>query len=271
LYKNNAESTLNGPLTIGATTLVLATGHGSRFPSPGANEYFHITLFEKNTGGDEINYEIVKCTARSGDTLTVVRDAEGIVVANGGTSGGWGYPAAPGTNPSQIVYVQLRWTEHGASNSLSKTGNLSGLDDLSISRTNLGLGSMATQNANNVSITGGSLAGVSVTGATITATDSLSTFADNSDPTKQMRFELSSVTAGQTRILTVPDTNGTVFLAHQATAANIANTPAGAVAATDVQAAINELDTEKASITYVNTQISTTASSNAVAMAIALG
>jgi len=43
---------------------------------------------------------------------------------------------------------------------LSKAGNLSGLASTSTSRTNLGLGSSATQNSNSVSITGGSIAGI---------------------------------------------------------------------------------------------------------------
>jgi hypothetical protein len=36
VFKNNAASTLNGTLAIGATTLNLPSGHGSRFPAPSA-------------------------------------------------------------------------------------------------------------------------------------------------------------------------------------------------------------------------------------------
>jgi hypothetical protein len=208
LYKNNAESTLNGTLTIGATTINLAAGQGSRFPSPGANEFFYVTLFEKNTGGDQINYEIVKCTARVGDALTVLRDAEGVVVAAGGTSGGWAYPSSVGINPSQIVYVELRWTAYAAGNVLSKTGNLSGLDDLPTSRTNLGLGTMATQAAGAVSISGGTIAGVSMSGVTLS--DASATFADDLDPTKKMQFQLSGIGTGLTRTITVPNTDITL-------------------------------------------------------------
>ncbi len=49
---------------------------------------------------------------------------------------------------------------------LVKTANLSDLADIVASRTNLGLGSMAEQNASNVVITGGSISGITIDGGT---------------------------------------------------------------------------------------------------------
>jgi hypothetical protein len=112
LYKNNAASQLSAPLAIGSTTLNLASGQGARFPTPTGTDYFLITLYEKSVSGTEITYEVVKCTTRVGDALTVVRDFEGIVVAAGGTSGGWGYPSAIGVNPSGVTYVEMRATAY---------------------------------------------------------------------------------------------------------------------------------------------------------------
>jgi hypothetical protein len=215
LFKNNAKTTLNGTLAIGGTSINLPSGHGNRFPTPSGSDYFLITLYEKDGASSEINYEVVKCTARVGDVLTVVRDFEGLVVANGGTSGGWAYPAAIGVNPSQIVYIDLRYTAYAAGNAFGKDGNLAGIASASEGRTNLGLGTLATQNANNVTITGGTLTGV-------TLEDSTTIFADNIDNTKKMQFQLSSIGAGLTRTVTFPNTDITL------PGVNIANTWAAA-------------------------------------------
>lgn len=49
-------------------------------------------------------------------------------------------------------------------------------------------------------------------GRTVTASDSSFTLQDNGDATKQMQFELSGITTGNTRTLTVPDASGTLVL-----------------------------------------------------------
>lgn len=65
---NNAFGTLNAGITNSATTIVLTAGQGARFPTLSAGDYFYATLIDTSN-----NLEIVKVTARSTDTMTVVR------------------------------------------------------------------------------------------------------------------------------------------------------------------------------------------------------
>ena len=68
---NNAFATLAAGITNSATSITLTTGQGARFPTLGAGDYFYATLIDISN-----NLEIVKCTARSTDVLTVVRAQE---------------------------------------------------------------------------------------------------------------------------------------------------------------------------------------------------
>lgn len=69
LLANNAKSTLAVALGGIDTSLVVASGTETLFPSPTGGDYFYATL-EDST---KTIREIVKCTARSGTTLTIVR------------------------------------------------------------------------------------------------------------------------------------------------------------------------------------------------------
>lgn len=68
LVTNNASAEIALSLTPSDTSIILAAGQGDEFPSPGASDYFYVTLVDSSN-----NIEIVKCTSRSADTLTVVR------------------------------------------------------------------------------------------------------------------------------------------------------------------------------------------------------
>lgn len=76
LFANDAQSTLAAPLSAAATSVTLAAGTGSLFPNPGAGEQFALTLIDAAT---RLVKEIVYCTARVVDTLTIVRAREGTV------------------------------------------------------------------------------------------------------------------------------------------------------------------------------------------------
>lgn len=74
LMANNASSTLASAISNVSLTCTLSAGSGALFPSPGANQYFLMTFVDAAT---QTLREIVQCTARSGDTLTIVRAQEG--------------------------------------------------------------------------------------------------------------------------------------------------------------------------------------------------
>ena len=110
LFTNNASSTLAAGISVGATSLTVFGGEGVKFPAPVAPDFTLVTLYQKS-GTTEINHEIVKVTARTGDALTIVRAQEGT--------------AARAFNSGDAV--ELRWTA-GAANMVGAdttgTGNL---------------------------------------------------------------------------------------------------------------------------------------------------
>jgi hypothetical protein len=69
---NNASGTIATAISASDTGLALTTGDGAEFPTLGVGDYFYATL--ASSGG---TFEIVKATARSGDSLTIVRAQEG--------------------------------------------------------------------------------------------------------------------------------------------------------------------------------------------------
>jgi hypothetical protein len=78
LFTNNAATTLASSINNIVTSLTVATGGGALFPNPSAGQYFYCTL--ANTAG---TVEIIKVTARSGDTFsTIVRAQDGTLATS---------------------------------------------------------------------------------------------------------------------------------------------------------------------------------------------
>jgi hypothetical protein len=71
-FTNNATATLAASISTSSTSLTVTTSQGALFPTLGAGDYFYATLTDSSN-----NLEIVKITARAGDTLTAVRAQEG--------------------------------------------------------------------------------------------------------------------------------------------------------------------------------------------------
>ena len=73
-FANNANTTLGSAASPSATAITVASGTGAAFPTLALGQYFMATLSATSTG---LPNEIVKVTARTGDTMTVVRAQEG--------------------------------------------------------------------------------------------------------------------------------------------------------------------------------------------------
>jgi uncharacterized protein YdeI (BOF family) len=76
LFTNNARTTLAAAISGASTSLTLAAGTGALFPSPTGGDFFVVTLATV-AAGIETNIEIVTCTARASDVLTVTRAMDG--------------------------------------------------------------------------------------------------------------------------------------------------------------------------------------------------
>ena len=70
--------------------IVLTAGHGDKLPNPSIDGEFNLVWYNTSSyadSSDDPNVEIVRCTARSGDILTITRGQEGTIASNKDTPG----------------------------------------------------------------------------------------------------------------------------------------------------------------------------------------
>jgi len=134
LLANNATSRLASSLTAAATTLSVTTGEGAKFPSPTGGDWFPLTLI-KSSGA----LEIVKCTARSGDVLTITRAQEATLAQ--AFSAGDRVEVRYTKGAHDAVIAMIMDLSNAA---LLDANNLSDLADAAVARQNLGLQDGAT-------------------------------------------------------------------------------------------------------------------------------
>ena len=72
------------------TVIVLTAGHGSKLPDPSMDGEFNLVWYDTSSyadSSDDQNVEIVRCTARFGDILTVSRAQESTLASSKNNSG----------------------------------------------------------------------------------------------------------------------------------------------------------------------------------------
>lgn len=124
-FSNLASALLAANMTNVTTSCQVAGGFGAEFPSPTGSQYFMIAV-EDTTG----NVEIMKCTSRTADVLTVVRAQESTTAL---------------AFTANLAVVELRETAGTFGNFLQKSGD-----------TMAGDLNMGTHNVTNAVITTGS-------------------------------------------------------------------------------------------------------------------
>lgn len=153
LSANNASTVLSAGISASATTLTVNTGTGGLFPSPvSGTSFFKLTLIDAATG---TLTEIVHVTARTGDTMTIVRGQEGTtnrlwsandIAANMMTAGTLDLFAQSGSlggaallNVGTTAGTVAAGNDSRITGALQKSANLSDLANVPTAQTNLGV------------------------------------------------------------------------------------------------------------------------------------
>lgn len=88
--KNFAKVTVTTGYAAGVTTVALSSGDGAKLPAPSTDGAFNLVWWnatDYSDPADDPNVEIVRCTARSTDTLTITRAQESTSDAAHNTAG----------------------------------------------------------------------------------------------------------------------------------------------------------------------------------------
>jgi hypothetical protein len=154
----------NGAMNSSQTTLNFVNSGGVTFTNPATGE------LEVSLGA--INPTSIGATTPAPATVTSLTDTgltqtgSAVVIGTNGI-----LQAAPAN-----LYDAYGAAAAAQAASLQVANNLSDLSSVTTARTNLGLGTMATQMANAVAVTGGTLTGVTVNGVTLTNSSSSSAY-----------------------------------------------------------------------------------------------
>jgi hypothetical protein len=81
--------------------MVITTGDGNKLPNPSTDGAFNLTIY--NADDPFVTPEIVRCTAKSGDSLTITRAQEGTTATNKTTGSTWYVELVPTAKTIQDI------------------------------------------------------------------------------------------------------------------------------------------------------------------------
>jgi hypothetical protein len=81
--------------------MVITTGDGNKLPDPASDGAFNLTIY--NADDPFVTPEIVRCTAKSGDSLTITRAQEGTTATNKTTGSTWYVELVPTAKTIQDI------------------------------------------------------------------------------------------------------------------------------------------------------------------------
>lgn len=196
VFTNNASALLQTSIIPSDTTIEVESGFGGRFPLPSGGTYFYATL-EDSSG----NFEVVRCTSRSTNLLTVIRGQDNTTALS----------FTAGTTRVELRLVTAVVEEFIQANGDSMTGNLL-------------MGGNEIQNAvltgASTAVLAGEIAGVPIRGATGVTGNEITVPADGvSRPSAGAREILLANDPDE--IVAELDTAGTIILNSATTGVRI--------------------------------------------------
>jgi len=118
--KDFGKATVSTTYDAAATSVVVSTGHGAKFPDPASMGPFYLVWWNSTDyadPSDDPNVEICLCIARATDTLTIIRAQSGTAASTKNTSAKT-YRLILGPTAALVTSLQQRLMDSALNNDM---------------------------------------------------------------------------------------------------------------------------------------------------------